>query len=401
MATDIILTSSTDGPIIAQDHITGAVLAQFSVTRSPRKGLTFTSGGLIAASHVTPSASGFIHLFNWWSSSVLQSVPVPEPVAPLVATPNGSFLFAGGLSGHIYILSLPSCDLLRSFPAHQRTVSCLTINSDGSLVISGSDDGTIAVFQIISLLDISSTESSDDNTVQTLYKFIAHSMSITGIASGSTGGCNSIIISCSLDCMIKFWSLANGACLRTVHLQCALWSVILDLTDAEAYAGGSDGRVYGVALKKMRRRGLSGDEDGVVAWSAEESGGAVIALAMVNGDRNLVSASEDGTIMMWEAGQVVKILRHGQNGVSDLLVARGVSRAAGGVRRDEGNCFFNGLSSMPCVEGMHRDVKEMEEMQQWLGVVVKDRRRAIDVLETAIKTYKRLLGLLLKEANLR
>ncbi|KAM0943080.1 putative transcription factor WD40-like family [Dioscorea sansibarensis] len=336
MATDIILTSSTDGPIIAQDHLTGAVLGQFSVTRSPRKGLAFTSGGLIAASHVTLSASGFIHLFNWWSSSVFQSVPLPEPVAPLVATPNGSFLFAGGLSGRIYILSLPSCDLIRSCQAHQRTVSCLNINSDGSLVISGSDDGTIAVFPIISLIDISSTESSDDDSVQTLYRFIAHSMSITGIASG-TGGCNSIFISCSLDCMIKFWSLANGACLRTVHLQCPLWSVILDSTDGEAYAGGSVGRVYAVAVKKRRRRRrLSGEEDGVVAWSAEESGGAVVALAMVNGDRNLVSASEDGMITIWEAGQVVKVLRHGQNGVSDLLVARGVSRAARGVRRDGG-----------------------------------------------------------------
>ncbi|KAJ0965318.1 hypothetical protein J5N97_026456 [Dioscorea zingiberensis] len=394
-SSEIILTSSPDGPIAAHDHLTGAIVSQCSITGSPRNGLAFASGELIAASHITLSASGFIHLFNWWSSSVLQSIPVPEPVAPLVATPHGSFLFAGGLSGSIYVLSLPSGDVFHSFHAHRHPVSCLTINADGSLLLSGGDDGMIAVFPIISLLDISSVESNDES-IQALYQFTAHSMSVTGIASG-TGGCNSIFITCSLDCMIKFWSLANGACLRTVNLECGLWSVIMDSTNAEAYVGGSDGRVYVVPVKMMRRRRFSGEEEEVVAWPAEESCGAVIALAMSNGNRNVVSASEDGIITIWDSGQVVRAVRPGRSSISGLLVAKGVSRATG-VRRDVA-VGFNAVGSMSCVEGMCKEVKEVEEMEECLNIVVKDRRRAIDSLEAAINTYKKLLCLLLKEAK--
>ncbi|KAJ0965395.1 hypothetical protein J5N97_026533 [Dioscorea zingiberensis] len=272
---------------------TGAIVSQYSATLSPRNGLAFASSELIAASHISLSAAGFIHLFNWWSSSVLRSIPVLEPVAPLVATPQGSYLFAGGLSG---------------------------------------------------------------------------------IASGCTGGCNSIFITCSLDCMIKFWSLANGACLRTVHLECGKWSVIMDSTNAKAYVGGYDGRVYVVPVKIMRRR-FSGEEDReVVAWLAEESGGAVIALAMLNGDQNVASASEDGVMTIWDSRQVVWVVRYGRSSISGLLVVKGVSRATR-VRRDVA-VGFNVVGRMSLVEGMYKVVKEVEEMEECLNVVVKDRRRA-------------------------
>ena len=60
----------------------------------------------------------------------------------------------------------------------------------------------------------------------------------------------------------------------------------------------------------------------------------------------------------------------------------------------------SGTSSQGFCEGeIIRKVRDAEEMEGWLGVVVKDRRRATDMLEVIIGTYGRLLGLLLKEAN--
>ncbi|KAJ0102531.1 hypothetical protein Patl1_04942 [Pistacia atlantica] len=79
--------------------------------------------------------------------------PLPEPVAPVISTPDGLYLFTGGVSGSIYVISLPSGDILRSFSAHKKPVTCLEISIDGSLLISGGDDGRIVTVPIFQLVD--------------------------------------------------------------------------------------------------------------------------------------------------------------------------------------------------------------------------------------------------------
>ena len=80
----------------------------------------------------------------------------------------------------------------------------------------------------------------------------------------------------------------------------------------------------------MKRRGRrQGVEVGV--WEAEEQTVAVMSVAMVKGNKNLVSASEEGIIRIWEAerGSVAEVFGHERGGtVSDLLVANvfGTSR---------------------------------------------------------------------------
>ncbi|KAJ6423514.1 hypothetical protein OIU84_024471 [Salix udensis] len=150
----VVLTSSPDGPVTAYDIFSGTALARFSGSRSPRHGIVLAGKAYVAVSHVSSTtSSGSIHLYNWWSPTAFHHLPVPEPVAPLAATPDGSFLFAGGLSGNIYALSIPSGNILKSFPAHTKPVSCLTISNDGSLLVSGGDDGTILAAPIFQLVE--------------------------------------------------------------------------------------------------------------------------------------------------------------------------------------------------------------------------------------------------------
>lgn len=135
---ELILTTSFEGPITAYDASSGASVARFTGSRSPRRGLALVGKAFIAASHISPiTASGSIHLYNWWSPTAFHKLPVPEPVAPLTATSDGSFLFAGGLSGCVYALSVPSGDILGSLHVHTKSVSCLGISEDGSLLVSG------------------------------------------------------------------------------------------------------------------------------------------------------------------------------------------------------------------------------------------------------------------------
>ncbi|XP_065624197.1 vegetative incompatibility protein HET-E-1 [Quercus suber] len=304
---EIVLTSSPDGPIIAYDASSGALLAHFTGTQTPRQGLTLVGNStLIAASHISSAtASGSIHLYNWWSSTVFHHLPLPEPVAPLIASLDGFYLFAGGLSGNIHVFSLPlaSGNVLKAFPAHHSPVSCLKISDDGSLLISGGDDGTIVVIPISQLIGASS--STDENASN----FILH----------------------------RF---------------------------------------------------------------AQKHGGAIMSLVMMNEGQNLISAAEDGSVWVWEAvtGQVIMALQNEMGSISHMVVAtgRGARMGSSGSNESTGNWSL-GLSGTG--RELSLQVKQTQEMEDMLTVVAKDRSKAIDMLESAIEMYERLLELILKEAK--
>jgi pre-rRNA-processing protein IPI3 len=402
---EIILTSSPDGPIVAYDASSGTTIAQFTGSRSPRRGLTVVGKTYVAASHISPTtASGSIHLYNWWSSSAFHNLPVPEPVAPLAATQGGLYLFAGGISGSVHSLSVPAGDVLKSLPAHNKPVTCLCVNDDESLLISGSDDGTIVVVPVFQLVGDSGYENAPDLI---LHKFAAHSDSVTAIVSG-TGLCYSQIISCSTDSTCKFWSLLRGTHLRTVVFPCTISGFALHPTEPEFYAAGSDGSVHKGSFMIESRKLASQGSELMMTWP-QKHGGAVVSVVMVNGGRNLVSASEDGSVWVWEVGegQVIMALGNEMASISDLVSATGIRR-----RHSKGHGFEVGKSSSANESGdcdlgrfsceeliMSMPARHIIEMEDVLKVAAQDRSRAIDMLESAIAMYKKLLELILKEAK--
>ncbi|KAL5061673.1 hypothetical protein RYX36_023410, partial [Vicia faba] len=171
MMYEVILIGSMDGPMIAFEASTGAILAQFIGSQSPYCGFTMTCKKLIATSHVSlDKGSGSIHIYNWDTSTVFHNIPLPESVTPLIANSDGDFLFAGGVSGSIHSLSLPSGDIIESFTPYSKPVSSLHLSNDGSLLISGYSDGTIIVIPSFMLVDGSSSYSDP-----ILHKWKAHS----------------------------------------------------------------------------------------------------------------------------------------------------------------------------------------------------------------------------------
>ena len=392
---EIVLTSSPDGPIIAYDPHSGAIIAHFTGSRSPPKGLTLAGKSLIAASHISAAGAGSVNLYNWWSSAVFNHLPLPEPVAPLAATLDGAYLFAGGISGHVFAISLPSGRTIQTLPTHSKSVSCLEINDDGSLLVSGGDDGSIVVAPIFQLVAAPPGRIKNQGNFVS-HCFVGHASSVTAIRIGS---CNSTMISCSADGTCKFWSLPRGQPLRTVALPCPVADLAIDPTDSHFYAAGSDGSIYIAAMKSPSRKQTKKSLQ-VMKWR-EKHGGAVVSLAMLNQGRNLVSGSEDGSVWIWEVekGQVMTVLGNEMVGISHLVVARGVANSRGssaglGIDMEE----WREKSGLGARE-MSRPVKKMEEMKEKLGVAVKDRSRAIDILESAIGAYERLLELILKEAK--
>ncbi|KAL3503073.1 hypothetical protein ACH5RR_037522 [Cinchona calisaya] len=395
---DIVLTSSPDGQITAYDPYSGSTLVKFNGSRTPRKGLTLIDKKLIAASHVSSDTGlGSVNLYNWWSSTPFHQLPMPEPVAPIVATRDGSYLFAGGVSGQIHSISIPSGDIILSVAAHTKAITCLEINPDGSLLLSGSDDGTISVFPIHQLVDSSSSKNSP------LQRLIGHESSVTAITTG-TGGCNGTIISCSLDCTCKFWSLMQKKPLYTVTFPCTIWEVKMDSLESEIYTAGSDGLVYKCALNTTSRNRMKQGLE-FVTWKRQHDG-AITSMVTINWGLNLVTASEDGNLCFWDVGrgETIRVLDQQQTGnISHLMAVTGQSHHHGGAtvaRMDENVAGFGRLDMrFSGNKKPYIPITEIMEMEEQLAVSVVDRKRAVDTLELAIGGYERLLKLILKEVQ--
>ncbi|KAI5420188.1 uncharacterized protein LOC127135491 [Lathyrus oleraceus] len=401
MVHEVILTGSRDGPMIAFEASTGAILAQFTGSRSPCRGFTVTGKELIATSHVSSDKGpGSIHIYNWGTPTIFQNISLPESITPLTANSDGDFLFAGGVSGSIHSMSLPSGDIINSFTPYSKPVSSLHLSNDGSLLILGYNDGIIVVIPSFMLMD--GPSSCSDPISQ---KWKAHSDSVTCFKTG-IGIHTCTFVSCSMDCTCKFWSLSNGITLiRTVTFPCSIFGFVMDLTELGFYAAGSDGFIYKGLMKvgsiKMleNRKGYE-----LVDWGSKTKNhdGPIVSLVLVNNGRNLVSASKNGSVWMWdvEGGEIIMIFGNAQilGSISDMIMVKGTNT----IEKNEGGKGVNsGLisSSRLCDEELIRTWMKIKELENVMDVALHDQGRAIDMLESTIASYERLLKLILREVT--
>ncbi|KAK7342811.1 hypothetical protein VNO80_25767 [Phaseolus coccineus] len=394
---ELILTSSPDGPIMVYDTVSRTAVTRFSSSRSPSRGLTIVGRRLLAASHVSSdTGAGSINIYNWHGSGVFRNFPVPEPVAPLIATSDGTFLFGGGISGSVVSLSSSSGDVIRSIGVHASPVSSLHLSDDGSLLISGSEDGTIAIVPTFKIVVGGSLEEEEEEDGENLIlnKWKAHSDSVTALKSVMN-----TLVSCSSDCTCKFWNLGDcGVLMRTVAFPCCISGVALGSTETAFYAGGADGFVYNGSMKVV------GEACEVRKW-ARVHGGSIVSLCLVNEERSLVSAAEDGSVWMWdvEKGEVIMVFGDELITISDMIVMKGNGGGFGdgkgnnNVRVGEGSGSFT--SSRLCDEQMLRTLNKITELEETKDVVLQDKKKAIDMLESVIEMYERLLELILKEVT--
>ncbi|RZR96664.1 hypothetical protein BHM03_00025708, partial [Ensete ventricosum] len=117
--------------------------------------------------------------------------------------------------------------LLTRWHAHYRSVTCLTISKDESLLISGMFD------------DMAKSSAGDLYR----YSFSEHALRVTDVVTGH-GLCNSIVISSSEDRTCKIWSLSEGLLLRSITFPSIIDAIVMDPGEHMFYAGGRDGKIY-------------------------------------------------------------------------------------------------------------------------------------------------------------
>lgn len=241
-----------------------------------------------------------------------------EPIKPLAANREGTYIAGGGLSGDIYFWEVASGRLLKKWHAHYRAVTCLVFSDDESLLISGAEDGCVRVWSLFMIFDDLRREEAGH-----LYEhsFSEHTLRVTDIVTGYGGG-NAIIVSASEDRTCKVWSLSTGRLLRNVVFPSIIDAIALDPGEHVFYAGSRDGKIYIAALNAV---GSSSNSYGMhIIGSLSDHSKAVTCLAFATDGILLVSGSEDGMVRVWDTKtrNIFRIFKHAKGPVSNILVVR-------------------------------------------------------------------------------
>ncbi len=175
----------------------------------------------------------------------------------------------------------------RVLTGHEDEVFCLTFDPTGAILVSGSMDGSVRVWQVA--------------TGVTQHRLLGHTAPVTSVSISPDG---STLATSSFDHTIRLWDLATGACL---HVE-------------------QNNRVGVFAVKFMRVPGVaddflaySGDDYAIYLWrwrtqeppiALQGHSNGVMALDVSRTAPFLVSCASDNTLRVWDLTtyQCVQIL---------------------------------------------------------------------------------------------
>ncbi|CAN1802259.1 Protein ROOT INITIATION DEFECTIVE 3 [Linum perenne] len=285
---------------------------------SPSYGLSCLRGQVLIASQANKHGSvGGGAIFSWYLNkphSPIRSYQI-EAIGPLACTFNGMYLVGGALSGNAYIWEVTSGRLVKTWRAHHRSFKCIAFTNDDSVLISGSDDGTILAWSLISLLDVEDVGSSSS----LLHFSMEHKSSITSLLMPS-GSTNSCFISTSLDATCKVWELVSGSLIQTREYPTGIAAATLHPTDRLLVTGSCiDGRIFVNELDLgLIDEPIAGLEQHMGVLKGHN--GSITALTFSR--YGLISASEDCTVCLWDVGakEILWRINHQKGPVTNLVV---------------------------------------------------------------------------------
>ncbi|KAB5525117.1 hypothetical protein DKX38_022866 [Salix brachista] len=327
------------------DMETGDRIVHIPTCASPLHGLLCLRDQFVVASQVNKHGSvGGGAIFTWALNKPqqpLRSYPL-EAIGPLGCTKDGLFLAGGSPSGNVYLWEVADGRLLKTWRAHSKSLKCLSFSKDDSLLISGSEDGVVCVWSMVSLLDTEDLESS----FSLLHYSSEHTSSVTGLLTTS-GIANSTFISSSLDATCKVpghaWDVVSGRLIQTQDYPLGITAIVTDLAEQLLFAGGVDGSIFVSVLDIGLLEdpfAVAGDEPVVL----KGHNGSITALTFSS--VGLISASEDCTVCLWDVISKVIIRRfsHHKGAVTNLVV---IPRSASNHRRVSNQFRVSVLNKCP------------------------------------------------------
>ncbi|VDK73049.1 unnamed protein product [Litomosoides sigmodontis] len=238
-----------------------------------------------------------LHLLSVDNSKRLHVKSVlPKSVRHLAVTPDGNVLFAA-VNNQIYIWIIATGELIAVINGHYRSISSLLLNSDGSLLVSGTEDGSLCVFIVAELM---SAHPTSEHTVP-FRQWRPHSLSVSDIAV--TRHNNSRILSCSKDHTAALHSVTADICLLKISCDVALSSCAIDPAECRIFLGAVDGSLVQLNLYTLNKAEISVviGEETAENFLQFKSHSAELGWLDVNHDGSLLASGDVcGVYVVWD-----------------------------------------------------------------------------------------------------
>ncbi|KAJ2743479.1 WD repeat-containing protein 83 [Coemansia sp. BCRC 34301] len=250
-------------------------------------------------------------------------------VQGLAVSRDGSSLAScGGTDRAVYLWDVSQAKLTRKLADHSQRVDCVAISDNGSIVVSGSFDKTVRVWDTrststplallqvlkeskdgISSLALTPTEivaSSIDGCVRTYDmrtgRVLVESFGGQPVVCARVVGGGKCLLVSSMDGSIQLVDRADGKAMAAFsgHV-CKDYRIQCDASDSAVASGSEDGFVYvwdtlcdsESGSARYRLGGHSGIVNTVEFHPSAKSGS-------VKGHASMLSAASDGSIIVWE-----------------------------------------------------------------------------------------------------
>ncbi|KAF8317122.1 WD40 repeat-like protein [Clavulina sp. PMI_390] len=202
-------------------------------------------GGLVFSAQID---KGLLNVYSYQKDQLHMKIILPEKLTCIAVDSNGQYLAGGTQNGRIYLWEVASGIMFNSWEAHYRRIAVMKFTPDGGALATGSDDSTVSVWAIASLLD-SSLSSDIPNAFYTLTD---HTLPITDIVCGVGTFPRCRILTSSLDNSCKIIDLASRSLLSTFQFPHPITTLAMDMTERVFFAASRDGDVHQVNLYRRR-----------------------------------------------------------------------------------------------------------------------------------------------------
>ncbi|XP_015605935.1 NACHT domain- and WD repeat-containing protein 1 isoform X2 [Cephus cinctus] len=141
----VIVSGGEDSRIIATSLLTGEVLMKVDHHRGPVTAVRVDSAGEVL---VSGSSDRTVCLWSLESFTLLNSIPLPSPVAMLDVSTDSVFLLVACEDQKLYLRSLATGTEIHTLRGHQGPVRSICLAKDCCRAIAGGVDGRVSVFDM-------------------------------------------------------------------------------------------------------------------------------------------------------------------------------------------------------------------------------------------------------------
>ena len=294
----------------------------------------------------------------------------------------GSLVAVGFESGDVSMYERTTGKMRGKFTAHFKRIVKMQFTSDGSSLITCSEDTAVSAWSVCEALknndtlnNINASSSfTSSSSLEPMKSWTSHQLQVTDVCCSKSAGAGAdLVASCSIDRTARVFSMTHGTgseCLATFGLPKALTAICMDGEDRCIFVGSCDGEIYemninGAPVVEMGGGGGRGgghlhdvesddsddDDRGGEEVKEEEDDKekgnnnnrkrrrrknknesfttyrghdrAIVSLHCTSNGHHLLSTSEDGTCRLWDraSGKCIKTVKHPRGGDAPIASA--------------------------------------------------------------------------------